>query len=104
MTLQRRLEKLEGKRGGDVRSVKIVIREIVWADGGVVAYHGEALTPTGWKSTMGSAGMGREDFEAQLCAMVESPAKQWAGAKEPPSNAQRVDNWGDKEKQNPRFS
>ena len=89
MTLQRRLNKLEGKMGSDGGSVKIIIREIVWVDGTVVAYHGQALTRTGWKSTMSSAGMGREDFEAQLWAMVESPAKR-AETQEPPSNAQKV--------------
>lgn len=90
MNLWRRLERLESKRGGACGSVKIIIREIVWADGGVVAYHGKALTPAGWKSTMGTAGMGREDFEAQLCAMVESPTKQKAGAQDPKQSAKGV--------------
>jgi hypothetical protein len=70
MTLQRRLHKLEGTTGNGGKSVRIVIREIVWADRAVVAYHGEALTPTGWKSTLGCADMGCEAFEAQLCAMA----------------------------------
>lgn len=71
MTLRRRLDKLERAHGSGGDTVKVIIWEIVWADGTLVGFHGKALTPTGWKSAEGGADLGREGFEAKLWAMVQ---------------------------------
>ena len=80
MTIKRRIQKLEGKRGIGCDQVKVIIREIIWADGAVAGFHGQALTPTGWQTTMGNADMGREAFEAKLWAMVKGAAQRQNGA------------------------
>lgn len=74
MTLKRRIQRLEGKHCGDPDAVRVIVREIVWADGTLLSFHGEALTSTGWQTVTDGASVGREAFEHRLWGMVEGGA------------------------------
>ena len=76
MNLRRRLDRLEGKRSGGPDAVRVIVREIVWADGTLLSFHGDALTPTGWQTVMDSASVGREAFERRLWRMVEGTVQR----------------------------
>ncbi len=76
MTLRKRLDRLEAQRGGGPDAVRVIVREIVWADGTLLSFLGDALTPTGWQTVMDSASVGREAFERRLWRMVEGTAQR----------------------------
>ena len=69
MTIKRRIEKLEAQRGTD-QGVKVITRQIVWADGTVIAHLGSVLTTTGWQTLSAGRDTTQEEFDRKLAAMV----------------------------------
>ena len=70
MTIKRRIQKLEA-RHGEGAAVKVIIRQIVWADGTVIAHLGNVLTSTGWRTLSAGRDTSESEFEQSLLAMVE---------------------------------